>query len=173
MKIINRLIVWILMKILILALLAGCAPNEKPTARETIEAYYKALNDDRYEEAAEFVFVNDPATKNSRIEGFEELDAFYSELEIIPIEDLPESYPEYGFIEDTADVPGQCERFLVRGVTEFPSGWGAGPSGPFGTFLVLVKLNDRWVIAGEGAPTIDSCTRAMELTGVKDGSADK
>ena len=39
------------------------------------------------------------------------------------------------------DIPGICEKFLVKGIVEYPSGCGAVPSGPFSTSLVLVNLN--------------------------------
>ncbi len=87
--------------------------------------------------------------------------------------DIPESNNNIGLIEDQGDKPGKCERFLVKGYVEYPSGWGAGPTGPYSTHLVLVNLNNKWVIVGEGAPLVDGCTRAITTLGLEETPEDE
>jgi hypothetical protein len=164
----NNKIVSFLTKFLIMTILFGCAVHDTPTARETIEAYYDALNENNFEVATDFVFINDPITRKGRIESYKGLDPYYSDLEVIPFADIPESNNNIGLIEDQGDIPGKCERFLVKGYVEYPSGWGAGPTGAYSTFLVLVNLNNKWVIVGEGAPLVDGCTRAIKTLGLED-----
>lgn len=151
----------------------GCTVHETLTARETIEAYYVALNENNFEVATNFVFINDPITRKGRIETYKGLDPYYSDLEVIPFADIPESNNNIGLIEDQGDKPGKCERFLVKGYVEYPSGWGAGPTGPYSTHLVLVNLNNKWVIVGEGAPLVDGCTRAITTLGLEETPEDE
>ena len=158
--------------LLSLTILFGCMIYGTPTARKTIEAYYDSLNQDHFVEATDFLYINDPMLKDARIEGYRELNAYYSELEIIPFADILKSNDQINFMDYEGDIPGICERFLVKGIVEYSSGWGAVPSGPFSTSLVLVNLNNKWIIVGEGAPTADGCTRAIEITGIDVTSED-
>ena len=95
-----------------LIILFGCMIYGTLTARKTIEAYYDSLNQDHFVEATDFLYINDPMLKDARIEGYRELNAYYSELEIIPFADILKSNDQINFMDyEGIKMPASIEIF--------------------------------------------------------------
>jgi hypothetical protein len=122
-----------------------------------LEEYYAALNAKDFEKALDYEML--VSNRSLSIDSLEGLDASYKDLQILPYTLLNYELPK----DDGGDIPGICERYTVTGQVDYPSGWGAGPSGDFGLLYTMVNEEGNWLIFSSGTFTKDSCIRAKKF----------
>lgn len=143
--------------LLMFSLLVGCSTEFEQSAITVLEQYYAALNSRDYEKALDYDMNNDD--RLLRLRSLEGLEATYKDLSISsyasPSFDIP--------IDDGGDVKGTCERYVVSGSVDYPTGWGAGPSGEFVSLYTMINQEGKWLIFESGASTKDSCQQATQM----------
>jgi hypothetical protein len=120
--------------LLMFSLLVGCSTEFEQSAITVLEQYYAALNSRDYEKALDYDMISSYASPNF---------------------DIP--------IDDGGDVKGTCERYVVSGSVDYPTGWGAGPSGEFISLYTMINQEGKWLIFESGASTKDSCQQATQM----------
>jgi hypothetical protein len=132
--------------------------SEEPI--QILKEYYDSLNAKDWGRALSFLEKPDPLW----LKSWEATSPTYEILEI-------KKYSEYSaaqqdispyWNEYEGDVEGKCISLYVSHNVNYPSGWGAEPSGTYSTAYILVEKESKWVIADWGLIGKDACTAKMK-----------
>jgi hypothetical protein len=144
--------------VLLFTLFAACSNKDsKQSATTVLENYYSVLNARDFEKALDYEVSNNDRLQS--LNSLKEIDASYRDLKISRYTTSNNQIP----IDDGGDIIGTCERYTVSGKVEYPSGWGADPSGDFSLLFTMIMKEGRWLIFESGTFTKDSCLRAGKV----------
>jgi len=139
-------------------LMSSCSMvNYEKNPVMVLEAYFDALNAKDFEKALDIDL--EVTNRSLSLESLKGLDASYSDLRILPYTSPNYEIPK----DDRGDIPGICERYVVTGQVDYPSGFGVGPSGEFSFLYTMINQEGKWLIFESGTFTKDSCQRATQM----------